>query len=76
MARAIRIQTTVLPGHRVEVTAPELPEGCQVEVVVTETTKEHPERKSMEEILRRLPDRPRLFGSAADVDRYLAQERD
>jgi hypothetical protein len=34
MQAALRIQTTVLPGKRIEVTAPELCEGARVEVIV------------------------------------------
>jgi len=34
MQSALRLETTVLPGHRVEITAPELPEGATVEVIV------------------------------------------
>jgi len=31
---ALRPEATVLPGHRLEVTAPELPEGARVEVII------------------------------------------
>jgi hypothetical protein len=34
MQAALRVETTVLPGHRLEVSAPELPEGVKVEVIV------------------------------------------
>src|SRR5437588_11981685 len=34
MQAAYRTQTTILPGHRIEITAPELPEGDTVEVIV------------------------------------------
>lgn len=34
MQAALRLETTVLPGHRLEITAPELPEGARVEVIV------------------------------------------
>ena len=34
MQTALRMETTVLPGHRLEVSAPELPEGAKVEVIV------------------------------------------
>ena len=34
MQTAMRLQTTVLPGGRIEVTAPELPEGDQVELII------------------------------------------
>jgi hypothetical protein len=34
MQSALRVGTTVLPGHRLEVSSPELPEGANVEVIV------------------------------------------
>ncbi|MBI2301341.1 MAG: hypothetical protein HYU66_20730 [Armatimonadetes bacterium] len=34
MDAALRLRTTVLPGHRVEFVAPELAEGGEVEVIV------------------------------------------
>lgn len=34
MQAALKVKTTVLPGHRVEFTAPELPEGEDVELIV------------------------------------------
>ncbi len=35
MPGTLKRNTQVLPGHRIEITAPELPEGMDVEVVVT-----------------------------------------
>jgi len=35
MQTALKLNTTVLEGHRIEITDPELPEGAEVEVVVT-----------------------------------------
>lgn len=40
MNTALRLNTTVLPGHRIEVVAPELPEGAQVELIVTDSSVE------------------------------------
>jgi hypothetical protein len=34
MQSALRLQTVVLPGGRIEVTAPELPEGDQIELII------------------------------------------
>ena len=34
MQTALRMEATILPGHRLEITAPELPEGAKVEVIV------------------------------------------
>ncbi len=47
MQSALKIHTTVLPGHRIEIMTPELPEGTNVELIVlpdltapsTETTR-------------------------------------
>src|SRR5205807_10307593 len=35
MSAIVRMTTTVLPGHKIEITAPELPVGRTVEVTVT-----------------------------------------
>ncbi|HLK55323.1 MAG TPA: hypothetical protein VKU00_02085 [Chthonomonadaceae bacterium] len=40
MSTTLRLNTTVLPGHRIEVTAPELPEGACVELIVTDPAVE------------------------------------
>ena len=40
MQAALRLSTTVLPGHRIEVTAPELPEGACVDLFVTDPSIE------------------------------------
>ncbi|QFY91031.1 hypothetical protein D5125_01800 [Magnetovirga frankeli] len=40
MLSAIRLETQVLKGGRVEVSSPELPEGSQVEVIVMLPTQE------------------------------------
>ena len=34
MQTALRLHTTVLPGRRIEVTDPELPEGSRVELII------------------------------------------
>ncbi len=39
MASSIRVRTQVLPGHRIEISAPELSEGASVDVVVTPNDK-------------------------------------
>ena len=52
---AIKLNTTVLPGHRIEFLAPDLPEGASVEVFVT------PSRVSSE-----LATEPRRFADALE----------
>jgi hypothetical protein len=47
MQTALRIQTTILPGHRIEIAAPELPEGQWVEVIVVLAAPATPPRPSL-----------------------------
>ena len=39
MGTTLRFNTTVLPGHRIEVTTPELPEGASVELLVNQLSE-------------------------------------
>ena len=76
MQSAIRMETTVLPGHRLEVTALELPEGATVELIVVLPEKPAPARRSMLEFLATLPPGPLLFKTPEDANRYIHEERD
>lgn len=73
MSTTLRVETTVLPGHRLEITAPELPEGATVEVTVV--VPEGP-RRSMLDFLATLPPGPLLFPTPEDADRAIREERD
>lgn len=77
MRTAFHTTTTVLPGHRIEVSNPSLKEGEQVQVVVIPTTPRAPERTgpSALEIIESLEGH-RIFQTAEDVDRYINEERD
>lgn len=75
MQTALRMETTVLPGHRLEISAPELPEGVKVEVIVV-LPESSPPRRSMLEFLATLPPGPLLFKTPEEADRYLQEERD
>jgi hypothetical protein len=75
MQTTLRMETTVLPGHRVEVTNPELPEGTRVEVIVVLPEKPV-RRQSMLEFLATLPPGPLLFQTPEDANRYIQEERD
>jgi hypothetical protein len=68
-----RTQTTVLPGHRIEIAAPELGEGTQVEVLIL-TLPNHPRRSALE-VIKSLHGH-RLFQTPEQVQRHLQQERD
>jgi hypothetical protein len=74
MALTIRIQTTVLPGNRIEVHAPELPEGSTATVLIT-LAEEETAKRPFREVLGDYPG-GQLFKSAEEVDTYVRAERD
>jgi hypothetical protein len=76
MQPALRLETTVLPGHRLEVSAPELPEGARVEVIVV--LPERPEHQfgSALEFLESLPPGPRAFKTWEEYERHLREEKE
>jgi hypothetical protein len=76
MQATLRLETTVLPGHRLEVTAPELPEGARVEVIVVLPQQPQPRRLSMLELLDSLPPGPRAFKTWEEYEQHLRQEKD
>jgi antitoxin component of MazEF toxin-antitoxin module len=74
MESAVRIETTVLPGNRIEVSSSRLVEGDQVEVTIVNVTKSPKKRRSVLDILETTTHKP-LFKSAEEVDQYLENER-
>jgi hypothetical protein len=70
------MESTILPGHRLEISNPELPDGATVEVIVILPERPQPRRVSTLEFLATLPPGPRLFKTADDVKRYIQEERD
>jgi hypothetical protein len=75
MQTTVHLQTTVLPGNRVEFSAPELPEGAQVEVTVIVPDRPRP-RISMLEFVKTLPPGPRAFDTWEEYERFLQEEKD
>lgn len=73
MTTEVHLQTKVLPGHKIVVTDPALPEGVSVSVTVklNTTTSE----TSGLDFLESLP-ASRLYASAAQAEEALRQERD
>jgi hypothetical protein len=69
----LRTQTTVLPGHRIEIAAPEIPEGTRVEVIIVPTTTST--SQSALDIIQSLHGH-RLFQTPEQVKHYLQEERD
>jgi hypothetical protein len=76
MQTALRMGTTILPGHRLEITAPELSEGAKVEVIVVLPETPQPHRVSMLEFLKSLPSGPRAFPTWEEHERHLREEKD
>jgi len=65
MHAALRVETTVLPGHRLEISAPDLPEGGKVEVIV----------RLLEQPSRPVPDAVRERERAAAVAQFMTLAR-
>jgi hypothetical protein len=70
-----RMETTVLPGNRIEVRAPELPEGARVDVTVVLPAQAAQKFGSALEFLESLPSGPRAFKTWEDYERHLEEER-
>jgi hypothetical protein len=81
MQATIKRHTTVLPGHRIEITAPELPEGADVEVIVIlpAAPREAPRASlpvtGVADFLRSLPPVPRSTEEWAAIEREFQEER-
>lgn len=76
MHTALRLETTILPGHRLEVTAPELPDGATVEVIVVLPKPPPPKFASALDYLESLPPGPRAFKTWEEYEQHLREERD
>jgi hypothetical protein len=76
MQTALKTETTILPGHRLEISDPSLPEGVTVQVIVLLPEAPVPASRSMLEYLKTLQPGPLLFPTPADADRYMREERD
>jgi len=75
MQTALRFETTILPGHRLELCAPELPEGVRVEVIVVMPPALSKPRMSMLEFLETLPPGPRAFMTWEEYEQHLREEK-
>lgn len=76
MQTALRLEATVLPGHRLEISAPELPEGARVEVIVVLPEKPQPRFASALEFLDSLPPGPRAFPTWEEYEKHLREEKE
>ena len=76
MQTALRLETTVLPGHRLEISDPELPEGATVEVIVVLPQTAEPQFTSALDFLESLPPGPRAFKTWEEYEKHLREEKD
>jgi hypothetical protein len=81
MQAALKLKTRVLPGRRIEVTAPELPENVDVELIVmlpeeSVSAAASPVFRSALEYLDSLPPLHRTPEEWAQIEREFQEERD
>jgi hypothetical protein len=78
MQTVLRLKTTVLPGNRLEMTAPELPEGAKVDVTVVFAGEQKLQFVSALDFLESLPPAPspRCFPTWDEYERHLQAEKD
>ena len=75
MESALRISTNILPGKRIEITAPELPEEGRVDLIVL--LPEQPAKSvGVLDYIEAIPVRDRSAGYWATRDRELQADRD
>ena len=84
MQTALRVTTRVLPGHRVEIVAPELPDGEAVDVfvvmpntaaVLPAAEPENGQRGSIWQLIQSLPPGPRSASTWEEIERNLQEDR-
>ncbi len=82
MSSTLKLRATVLTGNRVEFTAPELPEGAEVEISVTLPESSQPPPTcglhggGVADYLTSLPAVPRTAEEWAAIEQEFRQERD
>ena len=76
MTTAIHIQTTILPGGKIEVSAPELPPGKRANVFVVIEDEEPQEKRHVLDMRSSTFSGHRLFQTAEEVDANIREERD
>ena len=75
MSSSLRVSTRVLPGHRVEVTTPDLVEGQAVDVLIVPQPAPVP-RQSMLDLIQSLPPGPRSAATWEEIEAQFQRERD
>lgn len=76
MNAALHVTTTVQPGNKIEITAPELAEGQTVHVFVLESEPVSSDYRSVVDFLKSLPPGPRSFKTWEEFEKHFQEERD
>jgi hypothetical protein len=76
MDNAMHIRTRVLPGSRIEVDAPGLPEGEEVDVFLVASGAKDRSHPSILEFLDSLPPGPRSYPTWEEVEKHFQEERE
>lgn len=77
MQSALRLETVVLPGQRIEISDPGLPEGARVDVIVVLPASRKGEQSgSMLSYLDSLPAGPRSAKTWDEIEKQIQTERD
>jgi hypothetical protein len=76
MQQVLRLQTTVLPGHRIEVSASELPEGSTVELIVMLPATATAAPRTILDFLDALPPGPRSYPTWEEFESDFQAERE
>ena len=75
MQSALRMTTRVLPGNRIELTSPDLPEGEAVDVLLL-LRSERKDEGSVTDFLDNLPEGPRRRQLWREIEAEFNAERD
>jgi hypothetical protein len=80
MQAALKLKTRVLPGRRIEVTAPELPENVDVELIVvlpegSVPATEQPQPQGVRDFIQSLTPVQRTLEEWAQIEREFQEER-
>ena len=76
LKNALHFTARVQAGNRIEISAPGLQEGQDVDVYLVPRAPETPSRRSVLELLDSLPAGPRSAPSWDEVERRFQEERD
>ncbi|HEU0001453.1 MAG TPA: hypothetical protein VFQ36_11165 [Ktedonobacteraceae bacterium] len=74
MAIEVRVKTRILPGGKIEISAPELIAGQEATIVVT-VEDNKPDERHVIDVLKKLSGH-RLFHNAEEIDRHVREERE